>query len=85
MEVLIQNFEVVYAAVTSLVIYLSTYIPFVNKIPDMGLRALAIGVVLGVATFTTGLAEGHEIVFAFIGQALAYDKVAKPLGLKTKK
>jgi len=74
-----------YSALVIITSFLSPYLPFLNRIPEAARRTLVVAVVVGVVFLTTGFADGIELVLGYLGAVLTYDKVLKPVGIKTPK
>lgn len=78
------KYAAIYAAVVTAFTFASSFIPFLNRLQTIQ-RALIIGISIAVFFITSGFAAPLELTLAFLSQALVYDKVLKPVGLKVPK
>lgn len=77
-------FTGVYSAIILLLTYIQGVIksPFLAKIKP-AVKYISIAAVVGLLFYSLGWLNALGIVIGFVSSALAYDKVLKPLGLKT--
>ena len=82
---LLNLFTALYAGILSLLSYFSAFIPGIKKLPNVGIRVMAIAIIVGVVFLALGIAGGWQLVLGFIIAAIGYDKALKPAGLVTPK